>query len=73
MEGSYTLRTDFHWIQVAVIGLLITKSFFKESVSVVVCIFYRQLCFSLSKLFLSESEFSYHSSLRLCTTKVFFQ
>ena len=54
------------------IGLLITKSFFKESVSVVIYIFYRQLCFSLSKLFLSESEFSYPSSLRLCTTKVFF-
>ena len=72
MEGSYTLCTDFHWIQVAVIGLLITKSFFKESVSAVVYMFYRQLCFSLSQLFLSESEFSYHSSLKLSTTKVFF-
>ena len=28
LEGSYTLCTDFHWIQVAVIGLLITKIFF---------------------------------------------
>ena len=40
MEGSCTLCTDFHWIQVAVIGLLITKSFFKNPVNVVVYIFY---------------------------------
>ena len=40
MEGSYTLYTDFHWIQVAVKGLLITKIFFKDSVNVVVYIFY---------------------------------
>ena len=72
MEGSYTLYTDFHWIQVAVKGLLITKIFFKDSVNVVVYIFYMQLCFSLSTLLFWESEFSYHSSLRLCTTKVFF-
>ena len=72
MEGSYTLCIDFHWIQVAVIGLLLTKIFFKGSVDFVVYIFYMQLCFSLSTLFFSNSEFSYHSSLRLCTTKVFF-
>ena len=72
MEGSYTLCIDFHWIQVAVIGLLLTKIFFKGSVDFVVYIFYMQLCFSLSTLFFSKSEFSYHSSLRLCTTKVFF-
>ena len=48
------------------------KIFFKDSVDVVVYIFYMQLCFSLSTLFFSKSEFSYHSSLRLCTTKVFF-
>ena len=57
IEGSYTLCTDFHWIQVAVIGLLITKVFFKGSVNVVY-IFYMQLCFSLSTLFFSESELS---------------
>ena len=73
MEGSYTLCIDFHWIQVAVIGLLLTKIFFKGSIDFVVYIFYMQLCFSLSTLFFSKSEFSYHSSLRLCTTKVFFQ
>ena len=72
MEGSYTLCTGFHWIQAAVIGLLITKMFFKDSVNVVVYIFYMQLCFSLSTLFFTESEFSYHSSLRLCTTNIFF-
>ena len=72
MEGSYTLCIDFHWIQVAVIGLLLTKIFFKGSIDFVVYIFYMQLCFSLSTLFFSKSEFSYHSSLRLCTTKVFF-
>ena len=72
MEGSYTLCIDFHWIQVAVIGLLLTKIFFKGSVDFVVYIFYMQLCFSLSTLFFSKSEFSYHSSLRLCTAKVFF-
>ena len=72
MEGSYTLCIDFHWIQVAVIGLLLTKIFFKGSVDFVVYIFYMQHCFSLSTLFFSKSEFSYHSSLRLCTTKVFF-
>ena len=73
-EGSYTLCTDGHWIQVAVIELLITKSFFKGSLNVVVYIFYMQLCFSLSTLFFSESEFSYHSSLRhyRCSTKGFF-
>ena len=59
MEGSNTLCTDFHWIQVAVIGLLITKLFFKDSVNAVVYIFYMQLCFSLSTSFFSESEFSY--------------
>ena len=72
MEGSYTLCTDFHWIQVAMMGLLITKSFFKDPVNVVAYIFYMQLCFSLSTLFFSESEFTYHSSLRLCTTIVLF-
>ena len=72
MEGSYTLCIDFHWIQVAVIGLLLTKIFFKGSIDFVVYIFYMQLCFSLSTLFFSKSEFSYHNSLRLCTTKVFF-
>ena len=35
MEGSYTLCTDIHWIHVAVIGLLTTKSFFKDPVNVV--------------------------------------
>ena len=40
MEGSYTLRTDFHWIQVAMIGLLTTKSFFKDPVNAVAYIFY---------------------------------
>ena len=64
MEGSYTLYTDFHWIKVAVIGLLITKSVFKDPVNFVVYIFYMQLCFSLSTLFFSESEFSYHSNLK---------
>ena len=74
VEGSYTLCTDFLWIQVAVKGKLITKIFCKDSVNVVVYIFYMQLCFSLpTTLFFSDSEFSYHSSLRLCTTKVFFQ
>ena len=29
LEGSYTLCTDGHWIQVAVIGLLVTKNFLK--------------------------------------------
>ena len=53
------------------VGLLITKVFFKSSVNVIY-IFYMQLCFSLSTLFFSESEFSYHCSLRLCTTMVFF-
>ena len=72
MEGSYTLCTNFHWIQVAVIWLHMTKSFFKDLVNVAVYMFYMQLCFSLSKLFFLESEFSYHSSLRLYTTKVFF-
>ena len=57
IEGSYTLCTDFHWIQVAMIGLLITKVFFKGLVNVVY-IFYMQLCFSLSTLFFSESELS---------------
>ena len=28
VKGSYTLCIDTHWIQVAVIGLLITKIFF---------------------------------------------
>ena len=32
MEDYYTLCTDFHWIQVAVIGLLTTKFFFKDFV-----------------------------------------
>ena len=73
LEDSYTLCTDFHWIQVAVIGLLTTKIFFKDSVNVIVYIFCMQLCCSLSALFFSESEFSYQSSLRLCATKVFFQ
>ena len=36
MEGSYPLCTDFHWMQVAVIGLLVTKSFFKDPINVVV-------------------------------------
>ena len=54
------------------IVLLITKTFFKDSVDVVIYIVYLQLCFSQSTLFFSESEFSYHSSLRLYTTKVFF-
>ena len=71
-EGSYTLCTDFDWIQVAVIGLLITKIFFKDSVNFVVYIFYMKLRFSLYTLFFSESEFSYHSSLKLCTTKILF-
>ena len=31
-----------------------------------------QLCFSLFTLLFSESEFSYHSSVRICTTTVFF-
>ena len=35
MEGSYILCTDIHWIHVAVIGLLTTKSFFKDPVNVV--------------------------------------
>ena len=47
-------------------------SFFKDPVNVVVYIFYMQLCFSLSTLFFSASKFSYHNSLKLCTTKVFF-
>ena len=47
-------------------------SFFKDPVDVVVYIFYMQLCFSLSTLFFSASKFSYHNSLKLCTTKVFF-
>ena len=72
MESCYTLCTDFHWIQVAVIRLLVTKFFFKDPVNVVVYIFYMQLCFSLYRLFCLESKFSYHSSLRQCTTKAFF-
>ena len=68
----YTLYIDFCWIQAVVIGLLITKFFFKDSFNVVVYIFCMQLCFSLSILFFWESKFSYHSSLRLCTTKVLF-
>ena len=71
-EGSYTLCTDIHWIRVAVIGLLITKIFFKDSVDVVSYIFYLQPCFSQSTLIFSESEFSYHSSLRLCTMARYF-
>ena len=41
-------------------------------VVVVVYTFYMQLYFSLSTLFFLESWFNYHSSLRLCTAKVFF-
>ena len=36
VEGFCTLCTDFHWIQVAVAGLLITKIFFKYTVNVAV-------------------------------------
>ena len=78
MEGSYTLCTGFQWIQVVVIGLPITKSLFKDPVNVIVyCIlyaivFYMQFSFSLSILFFAERKFSYHSSLKICTTKVFF-
>ena len=35
-------------------------------------LFIYSICFSLSIMFFSESEFSYHICLRLCTTKVFF-
>ena len=59
-------------MQVAETGLLTTKIHLKDSVNVVVYIFYMQRYFSLSTLFFSESEFNYHSSLRLYTTKVFF-
>ena len=47
-------------------------SFFKDPVDGVVYIFYMQLCFSRSTLFFSASKFSYHNSLKLCTTEVFF-
>ena len=66
------LKKDFCWIQAVVIGLLIIKIFFKDSFNVVVYIFCMQLCFSLSISFFWESKFCYHSSLRLCTTKVLF-
>ena len=73
VERSYILCTDFHWIQVAVIGFLITNIFFKYTVDIAVHIFYMQLCVSLSTLFFSESEFIYRSSLRPYTTKVSFK
>ena len=56
VEGFYTLCTDFVCIQVAVIGILIAKVFFKGSVNVVVYIFYMQLYFSLSALFFSRAN-----------------
>ena len=54
MEGSYPLCADFHWMQVAVIGLLITKSFFKDPINVVVYTLYATLLLTIYVVFLGE-------------------
>ena len=71
MEGSYPLCADFHWMQVAVIGLLITKGFFKDPINVVVYTLYATLLLTIYVVFLGE-RIQLSQYLRLFTTKAFF-
>ena len=69
LESPYKLYTGTYGPILLLIGLLITKNFFKHTFNVFAYIFYRQRCFSLFTLYCSESTLNCHNDIRLRTTK----
>ena len=72
MKSTSFLPTKTHWTDIAVFGLLVTKSFFKCKIDVLIPTLFLQTRLSLFTLHWRESTFHYHINLRLYNTEVFF-
>ena len=65
-------ETETYWINLVVIGLLISKVFLKLNINFFIYIFFIQLFLSLLRIYSSEIRFSHHNKIKLATTKDFF-